>query len=65
MSVMENQEELKEYVGVIWLGDEPGRRISVWAVSASAAVEKVEDEFGEGHVYTIRNLKDAHTPRGE
>lgn len=55
--------EVKEYVGYIWINDEPGKRISVWARSADEAMRKVEDEFGDGHPYSIRNADDAQMER--
>lgn len=53
----------KEYVGFVWIGDEPGIRVSVWAYSALEAKEKLVDLYGEGHTISIKNLKDASTPR--
>jgi hypothetical protein len=54
---------LREYVGFIWIGDEPGVRLSVWARSADAARELVEAEYGSGHPYSIWNEEDASRPR--
>ena len=53
----------KEYVGYIWIGDAPGRRISLWARSATEACQMVEAEYGEGHPYSISNEEDAERPR--
>ncbi len=55
--------ELKEYVGYIWIDDEPGQRISVWARSAEEAVQKVQAEHGEGYPFSIRNAEDAKRKR--
>jgi hypothetical protein len=44
---------LKLYVGVIWIGDKPGKRISVWADNPTAAREQVEAEYGKGHVISL------------
>ncbi len=62
---MSDQEssELKEYVGYIWIGDEPGMRISVWARSADDAIRIVEEKYGQGHPFSIRNIDDAERPR--
>jgi len=54
---------VKLYVGVIWIGDQPGRRLSVWAENPEAAQEQVEAEYGKGHVFTLRNEEDAERPR--
>ncbi len=53
----------KEFVGLIWLDERPGIRISVWAHNAEEAVRKVEAEYGAGHHFSIRNLDDAKKPR--
>jgi hypothetical protein len=54
---------LKEYVGFIWIGDEPGKRLSVWATSPREARAMVIEEFGEGHVISLRNIREARTTR--
>jgi hypothetical protein len=54
---------LKLYVGVIWIGDKPGKRISVWADNPTAATEQVEAEYGNGHVISLSNEEDASRPR--
>jgi hypothetical protein len=56
-----NREKL--YVGVIWIGDKPGKRISVWAENPTAATEQVEAEYGKGHAFTLTNQEDAERPR--
>lgn len=55
----EGDQPLKEYVGLIWIGDEPGIRLSVWARSSTEAVALVRAEYGEGHPMTLRNEEDA------
>lgn len=54
---------LKEYVGYIWIGEEPGLRLSVWAHTSTEAGNLVEEEYGRGHPYTLRNDEDAGEPR--
>jgi hypothetical protein len=54
---------VKLYVGVIWIGDKPGKRISVWAENPKAAREQVEAEHGKGHVISLYNQEDAERPR--
>jgi len=53
---------LKEYIGTIWIGDEPGRHLSVWARTGGEARDKVVAEYGEGHVITLHNEADAPKP---
>lgn len=54
-------DELKEYVGIIWIGDDPGIRSTIWARSADEARAKAEER--EEHVYTVHNEADARRPR--
>jgi len=54
---------VKLYEGVIWIGDKPGKRISVWAENPTAAREQVEAEYGKGHVIYLTNEQDAERPR--
>lgn len=54
---------LKEYVGFIWIGDQPGIRLSVWAHTGQEAWDEVIAEYGEGHVISIWNEDDANRPR--
>lgn len=53
----------KEYVGYVWVDDEPGIRLSVWAESATEAGELIDAEFGEGSVHSVWNEEDASRPR--
>jgi hypothetical protein len=53
----------KEYVGYVWVGDEAGIRLSVWAESAAEASELIDAEFGEGSVHSVWNEEDASRPR--
>ncbi len=59
----EGVQPLKEYVGFIWIGDEPGVRLSVWARSPSEAGALVRAEYGEGHPMSLWNEDDAEKPR--
>lgn len=54
---------LKRYVGLIWIGDEPGVRLSVLARSPEEAMAAVEAEYGEGHVVSIWNEENASKSR--
>ena len=53
----------KEYVGIIWIGDGTGARLRVFAPSPLEARALVIEEYGEGHVITLRNEPDANRPR--
>lgn len=59
----EGEGQNKEYVGIIWIGDGPGIRLQVLAPSALEARALVIEEYGEGHVITLRNEGDANRPR--
>ncbi|WP_142159919.1 hypothetical protein [Cellulomonas sp. SLBN-39] len=59
----EGERRNKEYVGIIWIGDGPGIRLRVFAPSALEARALVVEEYGEGHVITLRNEGDASRPR--
>jgi hypothetical protein len=54
---------VRPFVGYIWIGDEPGRRLEILARSPDEAHQKVVDEYGEGHVITLRNEDDARKRR--
>lgn len=54
---------LREYVGTIWIGDQPGIGLSVRARSAMEARAIVIREYGEGHVISMWNEEDAAKPR--
>lgn len=54
---------MKKYVGYIWIGDDPGVRLSVWARSSSEAVALVRAEHGDGHPMTLWNEEEARRPR--
>jgi hypothetical protein len=56
-----NREKL--YVGVIWIGDKPGKHVSVWAENPIAAREQVEAEYGKGQVISLYTEEDAERPR--
>jgi hypothetical protein len=54
---------MKLFVGVIWIGDKPGKRITVWAENPNAAREQVEAQYGKRHVISLHNEQDAERPR--
>ena len=55
--------DLREYIGYIWIDNEPGKRLSVFASSSNEAGQKVEAEYGKGHVFSIWNEEDSQKPR--
>jgi hypothetical protein len=57
------QPPLREYVGYIWIGDEPKVRLSLSAHSLDEARALVEAEHGEGHIVSLWNEDDASKPR--
>ena len=58
-----HRELLREYIGVIWIGDQPGIRLEMLARSSEEARALVIERYGDGHVMSIWNEKDANTPR--
>ena len=54
---------MKEYVGYIWIGDQPGIRLEILATSSEEARALVISEYGEGHVISLWNEEDANRPR--
>jgi hypothetical protein len=54
---------MKEYVGLVWVGDRPGERFAVVAASLDEARAKVEEIYGEGHAMTLYCEEDANRPR--
>jgi hypothetical protein len=53
---------LKEYRGTVWVGDEPGRRFSLWASDALSAMKAAKAEYGD-YPMTLRNEDDSHQIR--
>lgn len=53
----------REYVGVIWIADQPGVRLRVVAASLEDARALVIGQYGEGHVISLWNEDDAASPR--
>lgn len=62
-SMSRPEKPLKEFVGFIWIEDEPGLRLRVMARTAEEAWEAVIVEHGEGHVISLWNEDDASRPR--
>jgi hypothetical protein len=54
---------VRPYVGLIWIEDTPGIRLTVHAESALDAQRLVMERFGDGHVISLWNEDDANRPR--
>jgi hypothetical protein len=54
---------MKKYIGYIWIGDQPGIRLNLWARDANEAIAAVEGQYGKGHVFSVWNQEDADRPR--
>lgn len=59
----DNARPIREYKGIIWIGDQPGVRFWIDARSLDEAAAILEEQYGEGHVYSLWNEYDAHKPR--
>jgi hypothetical protein len=55
---------VRQFEGLIWLGDEPGQRFSFIARSLDEAKNMLEQQYGIGHRYTMWNEADANRLRG-
>lgn len=54
---------LRDYVGIIWIADQPGERFRISARSLDEARDQAEKLYGTGHVISIYNEDDADRPR--
>lgn len=56
---------MKTYEAVIWDDhpNKPGRRVSVVAEDIDDAKRRLEEEYGKGHVFNLRNEEEATRPR--
>ncbi|MEM9204492.1 MAG: hypothetical protein AAGC53_22860 [Actinomycetota bacterium] len=59
----QSEAPLKEYIGFIWIGDDPGIRLRLMARDAKHAEELVIAEYGDGHPFSVWNDVDEHKPR--
>ncbi|WP_179266235.1 hypothetical protein [Asanoa hainanensis] len=53
----------REYVGFIWIEDQPGVRLRIVAESLDEARSRVVEEYGDGHLISIWNEEDASSTR--
>ena len=56
---------MNTYSAIIW-DDDPnksGRRVSVVAENLQDAKERLQAEYGEGHVFNLHSEEDASRPR--
>ena len=63
LSRKEGKGIVRMYKAVIWIGDKPGRRVTLAARSLREARVKLEAEYGTGYVISIWNEEDAERPR--
>jgi hypothetical protein len=56
---------MKQYDAIIWPEDpiQPGERITIIANSVDEARAKIEEQYGKGRVYTVKNKEEASRPR--
>ncbi|MCG5437239.1 hypothetical protein PSH25_001088 [Micromonospora sp. PSH25] len=54
---------VREYAGLIWIDDKPATRLRILARSLDEAESHVIEEYGEGHIISIWNEKDATSAR--
>ena len=56
---------MKIYKAIIWNddSDKSGQRVSVLAENLQDAKKRLEEEYGEGHVFNLHNEEDAVRPR--
>jgi hypothetical protein len=52
---------MKVYKAIIWDTDQnrPGKRVSILANDLSTAKEKLEAEYGKGHIFDLHNEEEA------
>lgn len=50
---------VREYVGFVWIGEEPGVRLRLSAQCWDEAVAIVEGKYGQGHMISIWSSEDA------
>jgi hypothetical protein len=60
-----SEEKLKLYEGVVWLkgSNEPGQRVSVYAVGPLDAKKKVQEQYGKDIIVSLENKEDSERPR--
>lgn len=54
---------MKRYIGMIWIQDKPGKRVSALANSLKEPRAKLEAEYGKGNVFDLHNREDAAQQR--
>lgn len=51
------------YKTIVWIGELPGKRLSIWAPTGKEASAQVAKKFGNEAIFTIHNDEDAARPR--
>ena len=54
---------MKEYRAIVWIEDQPGKRVTLQAEDADDAVAQLRAEYGDDAVITAWNEEDAQRPR--
>jgi CRISPR/Cas system type I-B associated protein Csh2 (Cas7 group RAMP superfamily) len=60
-----SEEIMKLYEGVIWMkgSDELGQRVSVYATGPLEAKKKVQEQYGNDIIVSLKNKEDSERPR--
>jgi|GEM_PF-2488188 len=53
----------KEYTAIVWIADQPGKRVTVRAIDADRAWARLRAEYGDEAVISTWNEEDASRPR--
>lgn len=56
---------MKQYDAIVWPPDpnQPGERVTIFADNVEDAQKKIEEKYGKGRVYTVKNKEEASRPR--
>jgi hypothetical protein len=58
-----DERPMRQFVGFIWIGENPGIRLTVDARTVDEAIAAVIAEYREGHRISLSNEDDARRPR--
>lgn len=56
--------DMREYKAIIWIADNPGKRVTMFANDLGEARNILEQLYGKGTVFDLHNEEDAEKPRG-
>ena len=60
---MTNHLEQRLYKAIVWVGEKPGERVEVFALSLEEAGAIIKDKYGSEAVVSLWNEEDAEKPR--